>query len=158
VQKEVEFKKEEWEKFQVANLSSNSYIKSGFRYFKPAAAPAGIKLREGPKKWHPWAPFTRSHTQDYDLRTIGKLETVQGNSGGAVRTVVQGELGEASCINYMVDLSLQVINHTIPRMIYFSLGPRPPKESHRFTEIAMYANLNGLPCADNYIWEGQVRL
>jgi GTPase SAR1 family protein len=33
---QVEFKKEEWEKFQVADLSSNSYIKAGERYFQPA--------------------------------------------------------------------------------------------------------------------------
>jgi hypothetical protein len=32
----VEFKKEEWDKFQVADLFSDSYIKSGDRYFKPA--------------------------------------------------------------------------------------------------------------------------
>ena len=36
LQKKVEFKKEEWEKFQVANLSSECYIKAGNRYFKPA--------------------------------------------------------------------------------------------------------------------------
>jgi hypothetical protein len=36
LQNQVEFKKEEWEKFQVENLSSDSYIKAGSRYFKPA--------------------------------------------------------------------------------------------------------------------------
>ncbi len=36
LQKKIEFKKEEWEKFQVANLSSDSYVKAGNRYFKPA--------------------------------------------------------------------------------------------------------------------------
>ena len=36
LQKEVEFKKEEWVKFQVADLSSNSCIKVGDHYFKPA--------------------------------------------------------------------------------------------------------------------------
>jgi hypothetical protein len=36
LQKQVEFKKEEWVKFQVADLSSNSYIKVGDHYFKPA--------------------------------------------------------------------------------------------------------------------------
>ncbi len=35
LQKQVEFKKEEWENFQVTNLSSNSYIKAGECYFKP---------------------------------------------------------------------------------------------------------------------------
>jgi hypothetical protein len=38
LQKKVEFKKEEWEKFQLANLSSDSYIKAGNRYFKPAGS------------------------------------------------------------------------------------------------------------------------
>ncbi len=36
LQDKVEFKKEEWESFQVANLSSNRYIRAGNRYFKPA--------------------------------------------------------------------------------------------------------------------------
>jgi hypothetical protein len=36
LQKKVEFSKTEWENFQVADLSSGSYIKSGDRYFKPA--------------------------------------------------------------------------------------------------------------------------
>jgi hypothetical protein len=36
LQKKIEFKKEEWEDFQVANLSSDSYIKAGNCYFKPA--------------------------------------------------------------------------------------------------------------------------
>jgi hypothetical protein len=37
LQKKNEFKKEEWEKFQIAHLSIDSYIKAGNRYFKPAA-------------------------------------------------------------------------------------------------------------------------
>ena len=32
----LEFKNEEWETIRVANLSSDSYIKVGMRYFKPA--------------------------------------------------------------------------------------------------------------------------
>jgi hypothetical protein len=36
LQKQVECKNEEWGKFQVAGLSSSSYIKIGDRYFKPA--------------------------------------------------------------------------------------------------------------------------
>jgi hypothetical protein len=36
LQKKVEFSKTEWENFQVADLFSGSYIKSGDRYFKPA--------------------------------------------------------------------------------------------------------------------------
>ena len=36
LQKQVEFKKEEWEKFQVADLSSSCYIKAGEHYFQPA--------------------------------------------------------------------------------------------------------------------------
>ena len=35
--KKVEFNKKEWENFQVADLSSGSYIYAGDRYFKPAA-------------------------------------------------------------------------------------------------------------------------
>jgi GTPase SAR1 family protein len=38
LEKKVEFKKEEWEKFQVADLSTDSYIKAGNRYFKPVRA------------------------------------------------------------------------------------------------------------------------
>ena len=34
----VEFKKEEWDKFQVADLSSDSYIRAGIRYFKRVCA------------------------------------------------------------------------------------------------------------------------
>jgi hypothetical protein len=34
--KPLEFKNEEWETIRVANLSSDSYIKVGIRYFKPA--------------------------------------------------------------------------------------------------------------------------
>jgi hypothetical protein len=37
LQTKVEFKKEEWAKFQVADLYSDSYIKAGNRYFKPVA-------------------------------------------------------------------------------------------------------------------------
>jgi len=36
LQKKVEFKKEEWETFQVGNLRSDTYIKAGSRYFQPA--------------------------------------------------------------------------------------------------------------------------
>jgi hypothetical protein len=36
LQEKVQFKKEEWDKFHLANLSSDSYIKAGDRYFKPA--------------------------------------------------------------------------------------------------------------------------
>ena len=36
LQEKVDFKKEEWERFQVVNLSSESFIKAGDRYFKPA--------------------------------------------------------------------------------------------------------------------------
>jgi hypothetical protein len=36
LQEKVDFKKEEWDEFQVADLSSDSYIKAGHRYFKPA--------------------------------------------------------------------------------------------------------------------------
>ncbi len=38
LQQKVEFKKEEWGTFQVANLSSDSYIRAGNHYFKPAGA------------------------------------------------------------------------------------------------------------------------
>jgi hypothetical protein len=40
----VEFKKEEWETFQVSNLSSDSYIKVGNRYFKPAVNVLGRNM------------------------------------------------------------------------------------------------------------------
>ena len=46
LQKQVEFKKEEWEVFQVADLSSDSYIKAGSSYFKPAEAGASGELGE----------------------------------------------------------------------------------------------------------------
>jgi hypothetical protein len=36
LQEKVQFKKEEWDKFHLANLSSDSYIKAGDCYFKPA--------------------------------------------------------------------------------------------------------------------------
>jgi hypothetical protein len=46
LQKQVEFKKEEWEGFQVADLSSDSYIKAGSSYFRPAEAGASGELGE----------------------------------------------------------------------------------------------------------------
>jgi hypothetical protein len=46
LQKQVEFTKEEWERFQVADLSSDSYIKAGDRYFKPADPALGLKWKE----------------------------------------------------------------------------------------------------------------
>jgi hypothetical protein len=30
----------------------------------------GVKLRVGAKKWRPWATFTRSHKQDYEVQAI----------------------------------------------------------------------------------------
>jgi hypothetical protein len=42
----VEFKKEEWDKFHLTDLSSDSYIKAGNRYFKPAE-----KFFWDEKKW-----------------------------------------------------------------------------------------------------------
>ncbi len=36
LQKKVEFKKEEWDEFDLADLSVDSYIKAGNHYFKPA--------------------------------------------------------------------------------------------------------------------------
>jgi ankyrin repeat protein len=44
LQNQVEFKKEEWEKIRVANLSNFSYIKAGDRYFKPAEDEAAAVL------------------------------------------------------------------------------------------------------------------
>ncbi len=44
LQRKVEFQKEELEKFQVANLSSDSYIKVGHRYFKPIALLNGREI------------------------------------------------------------------------------------------------------------------
>jgi hypothetical protein len=38
LQKQVEFKREEWKKIHAGKLSSDSYIKSGDRYFKPTAS------------------------------------------------------------------------------------------------------------------------
>jgi hypothetical protein len=40
LQKKVEFKKEEWQKFKVTDLSSDSYIKVGNCYFKPSEQPS----------------------------------------------------------------------------------------------------------------------
>ena len=84
---------------------------------------------------------------------------------GRVHTVVQGSLGEASCLNYSVDVSILVEKHTIPRVICFFISPRSrvradAKNGHaEFSngeaELYMYANLRGLPCADDFIWEGQ---
>jgi hypothetical protein len=56
LQKKVEFKKEEWEDFQVADLSSDSYIKAGNCYFTPAdTRPSVYGFTEihvkNPKKW-----------------------------------------------------------------------------------------------------------
>jgi hypothetical protein len=39
--KKVDFKKEEWHKFRVTDLSSDSYIKAGNCYFKPAGKKGG---------------------------------------------------------------------------------------------------------------------
>ena len=39
VEKQFEIEKEDWEDFGVANLSKDSYIKAGNRYFKPAEDP-----------------------------------------------------------------------------------------------------------------------
>jgi hypothetical protein len=44
LQRKVEFKKEEWGKFQVADLSSDSYIKVRHRYFKPIALLNGREI------------------------------------------------------------------------------------------------------------------
>ena len=44
----VKFKKEEWDKFLVADLSSNSCIKAGNRYFEPAGKKGGgTRARKG---------------------------------------------------------------------------------------------------------------
>jgi hypothetical protein len=42
----VEFKKEEWDKFRVTDLSGDGYIKAGNRYFKPAGK-KGSGTRKG---------------------------------------------------------------------------------------------------------------
>jgi hypothetical protein len=49
LQKQVEFTKEEWEKFQVADLSIDSYVKAGDRYLIPAAEKADFDLKEALK-------------------------------------------------------------------------------------------------------------
>ncbi len=47
VEKQFEIEEEDWEDFGVANLSNDSYIKAGNRYFKPAEDPeAAAVLRE----------------------------------------------------------------------------------------------------------------
>jgi hypothetical protein len=48
LQEKVEFKKEEWNKFDLADLSIDSYIKAGNRYFKPAES---IVWDEKDEKW-----------------------------------------------------------------------------------------------------------
>lgn len=83
--------------------------------------PQGVKLRGGVKKWRPWATFSRSHKQDFDVHCI---TISQHGRAGKIHQVVQGALGEASCLNYSVDLSTQITHHTIPRVIHFCLSPR----------------------------------
>ncbi len=46
VEKRVEFKKEEWEEFQVADLHNDSYIKAGDRYFKPDVQFYNVEIDE----------------------------------------------------------------------------------------------------------------
>ena len=43
---------------------------------------------------------------------------------GRIYKTVHCSLGEASCINFSVDLAMQIILHTIPRVIYFTVSPR----------------------------------
>ena len=140
----------------------------------------GLKLRGGPKKWRPWATFTRSHVQDYAVHPI--CITGGHNSGGGagrVHEIVPGELCEASCLNWSIDLELQIMLHTIPRVINFWVVARPKGDSRHSTfarapkvtnsapdgnsaaitandlELSLFANLDGLPCASSFIWQGQ---
>ena len=58
LQKQVEFKKEEWDKFKVADLSTESYIKVGEnRYFKPDRGelrfPVGTRVLANVGTWKP---------------------------------------------------------------------------------------------------------
>ncbi len=39
----------------------------------------GVKLRGGTKKWRPWATFSRSHKQDFDVQPI--LFSQHGRAG-----------------------------------------------------------------------------
>jgi CRP-like cAMP-binding protein len=127
----------------------------------------GLKLRGGAKKWRPWATFSRSHKQDFDVHPIH----ITGGSKGAgrIHEVVQGALGEASCLNYSVDLMLPITLHTIPRVINFWVSSRPRgrttshtqnndstlSQSSNDLELSLYANTSGLPCAQDFIWQGQ---
>ncbi len=55
VQEKVEFKKEEWEDFKVADLSTDSYVKAGNRYFRPAATSN-------------WSNFFKAGAEEYRKR------------------------------------------------------------------------------------------
>jgi len=60
---------------------------------------------------------------------------------------------------------MQIIQHTIPRVICFCVSPcsrarADSKNGHADSangdvELYMYANLKGYPCARDFIWEGQ---
>jgi len=115
----------------------------------------------------------RSHKQDFDVHPV-RISGSQHGGAGHIHEIVQGVLGEASCLNYSVDLSMHIILHTIPRVIRFCVSPRAPAHagsdggggsgrgsgsqqdgSNAEVDVWLYANLQGLPCADNFIWEGQ---
>jgi len=61
LQKKVEFKKEEWNDLKVADLSTDSYIKAGNSYFKPAAT-------------SDWSNFFKAGANEYRKRVEEIME------------------------------------------------------------------------------------
>jgi hypothetical protein len=60
----------------------------------------GVKLRGGAKKWRPWATFTRSHKQDYEVHAINVSRSKHTGGEHVAMGVVQARV----CISVYVAL------------------------------------------------------
>jgi hypothetical protein len=81
---EVEFTKDEWDKFQVAHLSSDSYIRAGNRYFTPTNAhqwkavgsekpSTGTEIKNGPLAaalQNNQVKFTKEQWDAFEVRSV----------------------------------------------------------------------------------------
>ncbi|KAJ1490728.1 hypothetical protein T484DRAFT_1883828 [Baffinella frigidus] len=134
-----------------------------------------LRRSKGGKVWRPWATFERSDDSDFATERIRLLDK-RGRDTCTLRDTRSGSIGPASCRNYIIDLEVPVLMHTIPRHFSFTLSP-PGTSAFASTPtlsqsqqllsqsqqlgpgpletVSIFAHTERLPTETDYMWKGE---
>ena len=107
-----------------------------------------LSRSKGYRMFKPWTGFVRSDPADFKIESVNMKSMTQHKVGGVISKRLTGALGPSSCANYVVDLSMSVTMHTIPR--YFSFLVKPS------CEMNIYVSTKSLPWENDYMWKGEL--